>query len=128
MMCPAVGRSRVASRLQTDRRRLTMARGRGLHFDGGRICSTEVLAMRRNVNARNNNWLAGAAVALVALAAWVIPAAVADEKDDAAQTAAAKTVERPKAGAHDNSPPEGFEAAFNGKDLTGWKGLVSPDK
>ncbi len=29
--------------------------------------------------------------------------------------------------AADNTPPEGFTALFNGKDLTGWKGLVSPD-
>jgi hypothetical protein len=28
----------------------------------------------------------------------------------------------------DNTPPDGFIAQFNGKDLTGWKGLVSPDK
>lgn len=27
--------------------------------------------------------------------------------------------------AADNSPPEGFVALFNGKDLTGWKGLVA---
>jgi hypothetical protein len=27
--------------------------------------------------------------------------------------------------AEDNSPPEGFVALFNGKDLTGWKGLVA---
>jgi len=27
----------------------------------------------------------------------------------------------------DNTPPDGFVALFNGKDLTGWKGLVSPD-
>src|SRR5262245_42811377 len=26
--------------------------------------------------------------------------------------------------AADNTPPEGFMALFNGKDLTGWKGLV----
>lgn len=26
--------------------------------------------------------------------------------------------------AADNTPPEGFKALFNGKDLTGWKGLV----
>src|SRR5690349_12745226 len=26
--------------------------------------------------------------------------------------------------AEDNTPPEGFVALFNGKDLTGWKGLV----
>ncbi len=32
------------------------------------------------------------------------------------------------AAAADNTPPEGFTALFNGKDLTGWKGLVSPDK
>jgi hypothetical protein len=29
--------------------------------------------------------------------------------------------------AADNTPPEGYVALFNGKDLTGWKGLVSPD-
>lgn len=29
----------------------------------------------------------------------------------------------------DNTPPEGFTALFNGKDLTGWKGLVAdPEK
>ena len=28
--------------------------------------------------------------------------------------------------AADNTPPEGFAALFNGKDLTGWKGLWSP--
>ncbi len=27
----------------------------------------------------------------------------------------------------DNTPPEGYVALFNGKDLTGWKGLVSPN-
>lgn len=27
----------------------------------------------------------------------------------------------------DNMPPTGFHALFNGKDLTGWKGLVAPD-
>jgi hypothetical protein len=27
----------------------------------------------------------------------------------------------------DNTPPAGFKALFNGKDLSGWKGLVSPD-
>ncbi len=30
--------------------------------------------------------------------------------------------------AADNTPPEGYTALFNGKDLTNWKGLVSPDK
>jgi hypothetical protein len=29
-----------------------------------------------------------------------------------------------KAGPADNKPPEGFTALFNGKDLTGWQGLV----
>lgn len=30
--------------------------------------------------------------------------------------------------AADNTPPKGFVALFNGKDLTGWKGLVAGDK
>src|SRR4051812_20820475 len=28
----------------------------------------------------------------------------------------------------DNTPPEGFVPLFNGKDLTGWKGLLDPKK
>jgi hypothetical protein len=28
--------------------------------------------------------------------------------------------------AADNTPPEGFVALFNGKDMTGWKGLLAP--
>jgi hypothetical protein len=32
----------------------------------------------------------------------------------------------PLASAADNTPPEGFVALFNGKDLAGWKGLVAP--
>ncbi len=32
------------------------------------------------------------------------------------------------AAAQDNTPPKGFRALFNGKNLDGWKGLVSPDK
>ena len=32
------------------------------------------------------------------------------------------------AAAADNTPPEGFAALFNGKDLTGWKGLVGTPK
>ena len=32
--------------------------------------------------------------------------------------------EEEKAGPHDNKPPEGFIALFNGKDLTNWQGLV----
>jgi hypothetical protein len=31
----------------------------------------------------------------------------------------------PAARAADNAPPEGFTALFNGKDLSGWKGLVA---
>lgn len=34
----------------------------------------------------------------------------------------------PHALAADNSPPEGFVALFNGRDLTGWKGLVADPK
>jgi hypothetical protein len=30
--------------------------------------------------------------------------------------------------AKDNTPPEGFMALFNGKDLEGWKGLLDPKK
>lgn len=34
-----------------------------------------------------------------------------------------------KAGPKDNTPPPGFTALFNGKDLTGWQGLVElPDR
>ena len=34
-----------------------------------------------------------------------------------------------KAGPKDNKPPEGFHLLFNGKDLTGWQGLVElPDR
>ncbi len=34
----------------------------------------------------------------------------------------------PTAGTPDNTPPAGFTAAFNGKDLSGWKGLLDPKK
>src|SRR4051794_33841307 len=30
-----------------------------------------------------------------------------------------------KAGGKDNTPPPGFKALFNGKDLTGWQGVVT---
>src|SRR5713101_5005422 len=34
-----------------------------------------------------------------------------------------------EAGPDDNKPPEGFKLLFNGKDLTGWQGLVElPDR
>jgi hypothetical protein len=33
-----------------------------------------------------------------------------------------------KAGPKDNTPPEGFTALFNGKDLTGWQGVVELPK
>src|SRR4051812_35876518 len=36
-------------------------------------------------------------------------------------TRAADEAKRP-----DNTPPEGFVAVFNGKDLSGWKGLPKP--
>ncbi len=32
----------------------------------------------------------------------------------------------PRAVAADNTPPDGFVALFNGKDLSGWKGLLKP--
>jgi hypothetical protein len=35
-----------------------------------------------------------------------------------------KDLEKPE---RDNTAPKGFAAVFNGKDLQGWKGLVSPD-
>ncbi len=38
--------------------------------------------------------------------------------------AVAWTLSANPASAADNTPPEGFTALFNGKDLTGWKGLV----
>ncbi len=37
---------------------------------------------------------------------------------------AAVRADEDKAGPNDNQPPAGFKALFNGKDLTGWKGLV----
>ena len=33
-----------------------------------------------------------------------------------------------KAGPRDNTPPEGFQALFNGKDLTGWQGAIRIDQ
>ena len=82
--------------------------------------------MRKRMNAKNV--FSAAAAALVALAAWALPVQSGAPAAAADAQQAPPTVERPKAGAHDNTPPEGFQAAFNGKDLTGWKGLVSPDK
>jgi hypothetical protein len=40
--------------------------------------------------------------------------------------ASCSRAEEEKAGAGDNKPPEGFTLLFNGKDLTGWQGLVEP--
>ena len=40
-----------------------------------------------------------------------------------AQAPAADDINKAKPG--DNTPPKGFVALFNGKDLTGWKGLVA---
>ena len=51
--------------------------------------------------------LAGLATALGLLTTWTN----AGEKTD-------------KAGPHDNHPPKGFTALFNGKDLSGWQGLI----
>jgi hypothetical protein len=39
--------------------------------------------------------------------------------------AAASRADEDKAGPNDNQPPSGFKALFNGKDLTGWQGLVT---
>jgi hypothetical protein len=40
----------------------------------------------------------------------------------------ASLVVRAEEAKKDNTPPEGFVALFNGKDLTGWKGLLDPKK
>lgn len=40
-------------------------------------------------------------------------------------TVPAGAADADKAGPNDNKPPEGFQALFNGKDLTNWKGLVT---
>jgi hypothetical protein len=40
--------------------------------------------------------------------------------------ARAADADKPDAGTPDNTPPEGFVAVFNGKDLTNWKGLQKP--
>jgi hypothetical protein len=54
---------------------------------------------------------------LFALAAVLAGAALAARADDE------------RAGPGDNVPPPGFKALFNGKDLTGWQGLVElPDR
>jgi hypothetical protein len=50
------------------------------------------------------------------------PAFSADEKPTAATPAAAPEKAQPG----DNTPPEGFTALFNGKDLANWKGLLKP--
>jgi hypothetical protein len=52
----------------------------------------------------------------------VVPVAVA-------ALAAAARADEGRAGPSDNKPPEGFTALFNGKDLSGWQGLVElPDR
>src|SRR5690349_1773975 len=45
-------------------------------------------------------------------------------KDTPAYKAALAAAALEKANPGDNTPPEGFVALFNGKDLTGWKGLL----
>jgi lysophospholipase L1-like esterase len=49
------------------------------------------------------------AIAAITLAGVIVPTAFAE----------------PPAGRPDNAPPEGFAALFNGRDLSGWKGLVA---
>ncbi|MBI1831121.1 MAG: DUF1080 domain-containing protein [Planctomycetes bacterium] len=49
---------------------------------------------------------------LAVIAGWFITSTNADD-------------ETALAGAKDNTPPAGFTALFNGKDLTGWQGLVA---
>jgi hypothetical protein len=46
----------------------------------------------------------------------------------AALTALAVARGDDKAAARDNTPPEGFQALFNGKDLMGWQGEIQIDK
>jgi hypothetical protein len=53
-------------------------------------------------------FLTTAAATLLVLALLTVPTRAQDKKD--------------------NTPPEGFKAAFNGKDLDGWKGLLDPRK
>jgi hypothetical protein len=43
-------------------------------------------------------------------------------------TATALGEDKIAAGPNDNKPPEGFTALFNGRDLTGWQGLVPLNK
>jgi hypothetical protein len=46
-----------------------------------------------------------------------------------AACAVSARLDEDRAGPDDNKPPEGFTALFNGKDLTGWQGLVElPDR
>src|SRR6516162_952454 len=53
-------------------------------------------------------------VLILTIGVFLVPAVRADEE---------------KAGPDDNKPPEGFRLLFNGKDLTGWQGLVElPDR
>ena len=43
-------------------------------------------------------------------------------------TGRAQAADEAKAARPDNTPPEGFVALFNGKDIQGWKGLVADPK
>ncbi|MBN2090610.1 DUF1080 domain-containing protein, partial [candidate division KSB1 bacterium] len=45
-------------------------------------------------------------------------------EDNANPAAIAEIKNNPQFGSRQNQPPDGFMALFNGKDLTGWKGLV----
>jgi len=62
-------------------------------------------------------------VAAFAFAAVCLPALPLRAAESEAPSAASWDMSLP-----DNTPPAGFIALFNGKDLTNWKGLVSPDK
>ena len=57
--------------------------------------------------------------------AWVDPTTVTSDPNShtiISKTDNALVKVQPK----DNTPPPGFVAAFDGKDLTGWKGLLKP--
>src|SRR5436309_1979149 len=62
------------------------------------------------------------AVAAVLVFAFVGCASKKSEVSTESKTDNALVKVQPK----DNTPPPGFVAAFDGKDLTGWKGLLKP--
>lgn len=74
------------------------------------------------------NTVATAFVTTLALLSGItaVPARAADEKPAATGSAHNAPTTKP-AGTPDNTPPAGFTALFNGKDLQGWKGLTKGD-